>query len=214
MKYRQIFALITLSIVSNMAFANLQYDHSQVREFIKTNSCISCDLSGLPFAYYTKSSYSHCDIQGSNFTDVDLNPYVFSGCNFSDINGSNSHFDTDVENANFSNATLVAARFGSPMGANDDATNANFEHAILIDADFSNGNAPGANFEDANLTNANFATANLYAANFTGTNVSGVNFYQANLRNAIISAQQLATASSVCDAILPNGSIGKCSLSK
>lgn len=67
-----------------------------------------------------------------------------------------------------------------------------------------------SNFSGAKLNSANLIDDNLTNADFTGASVIGANFTNSILYQAKISAQQLATALSVCDAILPDGSRGKC----
>lgn len=68
----------------------------------------------------------------------------------------------------------------------------------------------GAKFIHSALVNANFSYANLTDADFSNADIRGINFSGANLYGAKLTIEQLRTASSICNAILPDGSKGKC----
>jgi uncharacterized protein YjbI with pentapeptide repeats len=102
--------------------------------------------------------------------------------NLDHANISSTYFYGDNSKSNYSNTNGIRAFFSS-------GSNAKFNNAILIDAKF-----------DGNFTNADF----------TGANLQGANFTSANLFGAKISEQQLKQASSVCNAILPDGVKGDC----
>lgn len=90
------------------------------------------------------------------------------------------------------------------------ATLSNFSGAVAISTSFQGMALSQADFANTILINAGFVHANLTYTNFSGAVVKGVNFSDANLYRSNISSAQLATAASVCGAILPNGTTGKC----
>lgn len=87
---------------------------------------------------------------------------------------------------------------------------ANLDKANLSGAGADNMNLSEALITNANLTKTNFANSNLSAANFTGSVLIDADLSDTDLYQAVISTEQLAQASSVCRAILPDGSKGKC----
>lgn len=102
--------------------------------------------------------------------------------NLQHANISGAGFHGDNTKSNYSNANCIKTHFS-------DGSEAKFNSAILIDADFS-----------GNFTNADFTNANLRGANLANTNLFG----------ATLSDKQLKEASTVCNAILPDGSKGIC----
>lgn len=90
-----------------------------------------------------------------------------------------------------------------------------FDGTSLLDANFSGAYLEGVSFRGAilrraNLSWADLTGADLSGADLTGANLSyaslqGVDFTKARLTGAIISSEQLETAHSLKDAILPDG---------
>lgn len=94
--------------------------------------------------------------------------------------------------------------------AMSNSSGSNFHRVVAVDTNFG-GMKQGysfSEFKDATLINASFWTANLTGSDFTGANVSGVNFSNANLYET--TGINFNEVSSVCNAIMPDGSIGKC----
>jgi uncharacterized protein YjbI with pentapeptide repeats len=87
---------------------------------------------------------------------------------------------------------------------------ANLDKVNLSDAGASNMHLSEAKLTNANLTRTDFGNTNLSGADFTGSALQGARFDGANLYMAKITPQQLTEASSVCGAIMPDGSEGKC----
>ena len=87
--------------------------------------------------------------------------------------------------SNYSGAVATKVSFHHQLGT---YSQANFTNAILVEADFAYANLTNAKFEGANVRDTDFSNANLYGA-------TGINF---------------AEVKSVCDAIMPDGSKGKC----
>ena len=82
----------------------------------------------------------------------------------------NNFWKTNLENANFKNASLWFAEFYS---------------ANLTNADLSGADLRKAVFTNANLTNANLQGADLTEADFTGANLSYATYDQNTIRNCI-----------------------------
>jgi uncharacterized protein YjbI with pentapeptide repeats len=101
-------------------------------------------------------------------------------CDLSNANFTGNHSQARLDNTNLSGALCYGINLSAAI----------LTHANLTNSKFGGSNFSGADFEGAVLFKANFAQTNLYQAN--------------------ISQAQLAQLSSVCDAILPDGSTGKC----
>ncbi len=117
-------------------------------------------------------------------------------CNLSNAYIYGDHRHADLVDANISDASFqgdnTMADFTNVIGTKayiSNGSDAKINNAILIDAQFS-----------GNFTNADFSNAVLRGASFSHTNLYG----------AKITSQQLSDARSVCDAILPDGTKGKC----
>lgn len=121
------------------------------------------------------------------------------GCNLS---GAYTWVDVNHQGANLINANVSDAYFLGDYTQTDftniDGTDVHIYHASE------------AKFINAILIQGNFSGGNFTSADFTYANVKDANFSHANLYGAKISWEQLATARSVCEAILPDGSKGSC----
>lgn len=138
-------------------------------------------------------TYDHADLKKFEETNSCMN------CNLADIPiYSRDHQHANLEGTNFSKSVLYG-----------DYTRANFMRTVAINSDFE-GTFSEVKFNNAILINARFVSINLTGSDFTNANVSGANFSGALLYGAKITEDQLATAKSVCNAILPGGSKGKC----
>jgi uncharacterized protein YjbI with pentapeptide repeats len=95
-------------------------------------------------------------------------------------------------------------------------TEANLRYAIFYDADLRGANLGGADLEGAifydaylhgaNLSNTDLSFANLTGADLTGADLTGADLSGANLFSAIITTEQLDTATSLKGTIMPDGS--------
>jgi hypothetical protein len=135
--------------------------------------------------------------QETQFTETG----VCVGCDLtSTVLSTNSDVQTpyNLENSNISNSTY----------ANSNNTLSNFGNIVAIQTSFVGRNYSQVNFESAILIEANFRKAVLTNANFTNANVRDATFEMANLYGAI--GIDFASVKSVCDAIMPDGSKGKC----
>ena len=97
----------------------------------------------------------------------------------------------------------------SCLGTVINHSGANLNNANLSNASFG-GDLSEANLENTNLSNVVFRYINLSSADLTGAALYGADLAAANLYNAKITATQLAEVYSLCNAILPDGSKGKC----
>lgn len=114
----------------------------------------------------------------------------------------------DLSNANLANTTFANS-------AQTQRQNSNFSGAFAPFVVYDNVDLSYSNFSNANISNGQFISTNFSGANFTGANISGANLSSTTLSNATISATQLASAGSLCNAILPDGKTkGKCSSSR
>ncbi len=87
---------------------------------------------------------------------------------------------------------------------------ANLDKANLSETTASYMNLSEATLTNANMTNTDLRASNLSSANFSGSALFGANLAGANLYKATITTEQLAQATSVCGAIMPDGTKGKC----
>ncbi|OGT39816.1 MAG: hypothetical protein A3E81_01440 [Gammaproteobacteria bacterium RIFCSPHIGHO2_12_FULL_36_30] len=124
------------------------------------------------------------------------------GCDLTDYNylNVNAGVETpfDLQGANLSGTTMQTVN----------NTLSNFSDATGIGTAFL-GCYSQTNFKNAVLINAGFEYTDLTYSNFTGANVTGADFSNADLYGA--KGINLSEASSVCNAILPDGSTGACS---
>lgn len=104
----------------------------------------------------------------------------------------------NLQGANLSGSTIEMAN----------NTLSNFSSVVAIKSAFAGGYYSQTNFENAVLINAGFQYTDLTYSNFTGANVTGADFSHADLYGA--KGINLSEASSVCNAIMPDGSTGAC----
>ncbi len=104
----------------------------------------------------------------------------------------------DLEGANISGATFAISN----------NTLTDFNRVTAIHTDFAGHDYSQGAFVNAILINANFSHADLSYTNFAGADVMGADFSYANLYGS--QGINLSTASSLCNAILPDGSKGAC----
>lgn len=149
-----------LIIFTGNVFANIQYNPTQLQQFLQTNQCPGCDLSSEGFS--------------GNHSDANLSNAILTNTG---VNGCYTH--SDISGANLSDSTWQA-------------------------------NLSYVSFQNAILVNADFGGSNLEYTDFTGATVNGISLQDTDLFAAKITSQQLALATSVCGARLPDGTKGKC----
>lgn len=160
-------------------------DHER---FIKTQSCIKCDLSNDIF----EGEYSQSLLDGAILNDCD---FVYANFDDSQFNGS---FLTKAHASSFWNPWFYSQ---------STFRQTNFIGALLNYSNFSNVEFSGANFTNANLKYANFENTNLSNTNFSNAIVDGLKLKNAILIGSNISNEQLAVVASKDCVILPNGEL-------
>jgi uncharacterized protein YjbI with pentapeptide repeats len=103
----------------------------------------------------------------------------------------------DLTGLNLSNTSFEATSL-----AHAELPEANLEGANFMDADLFDANLTGANLEGANFTGAD-----LFDANLTGANLKGAVFTDARLAEATVTVEQLHTAHSLENALMPDGQV-------
>src|SRR5579871_4179787 len=138
MKLSQCAVLVSLLMgLTPVSFA-ASYNPNQLAQFESTNSCDTCDLSGVTIS--GNENHSNAAITNSNLTGAVISG-TFAYTNFGGSNLSGS----DWTNANLSNASLA--------------------YIPLIKANFTNANLTYAKFDGAVTADAVFDHADLYGSN-------------------------------------------------
>lgn len=130
---------------------------------------------------------------GCNLTSVEID-LKHPQANLIGANLSNSSLNGDLAKSDFSHLTAIRTVFFAKL------PNTNFSNAILRYAAFLN----------SDLSQVDFTAADLRETKFDFVDVTGAKFDNANLVQSNITAEQLAAAASVCNALLPDGEKGKC----
>ncbi len=119
---------------------------------------------------------------------------TFNPADLQKFNTTNSCVECDLSNAslsgNHSQANLTDTNLSSSIG-----DFINLSEAVLI---------------GTNLTNSRFIKANFSQADFSNAALYQADFSNANLYKAKMTTEQISQLKSVCNATLPNGSMGPC----
>jgi hypothetical protein len=143
-------------------------------------------LAILQFADLSGANLQNVHMPNADLSRTDLRGADLQGTNLQDA----KLWGTNLEGANLQSASLPGAfLYGAIL------KDANLQHAYL----------QGANLQDANLQAANLQHAELQAAYLKDANIQGANLQSANLQNADVTDRQLAEASELKDATMPNG---------
>lgn len=139
---------------------------------------------------------SEVNLRRANLSGTDMIEANLSGASLfdADLSGVNLH-DADLRGTNLTEADLTAA----------DLSGADLSKACLICAKLTEVDLRGANLHGAYLTGAILYDANLSDADMSGADMSAVEL--ADLSEAKVTPEQLATASSLKGATMPDGSI-------
>ncbi|MGA2655557.1 MAG: pentapeptide repeat-containing protein [Gammaproteobacteria bacterium] len=210
------------------------YDPRQLERFIITHQCERCDLNELNFSPeilgsddFTESVLTGAYVYGSSIERLN-----FSNVNAQQLQGLGLMLhNNELSNADFSYADLPNLKvtlwnqgeYVNFMGANIDEANfsysqlyaPNFFEASMSSAVLYHVNWPyaylyGARLRGANLTYAVLNHANLQYADLSNALLNHANLSDANLLGAMVTDEQLANTASICNAVLPDGSIGYC----
>ena len=184
---KNILLLIFILLISSVTLADLKYNPVQLDQFAMTNQCPDCDLSGAVLTYKMVKNHSQANLRGTNLTGA----LVDSGANFSQADFSLVKASClDLGGANLSYAVFKGADMSSAVLNDTDMSGVDLSNAILNKANLNNATLTKADFRDAVLIGASLHLANLYRSNIT--------------------PEQIQQATTVCDAILPDGTKGKC----
>ncbi len=224
------FALLFCAITST----TYAYDPRQLERFKITHECERCDLNELNLSpeILEDDDYSAAVLTGAYVYGSSIERLDFSSVSAQQLQGLGLMLhDNELSHADFSyadlpnlkvtlwnrgqNVTFVGATLdeGNFSYSHFDAPNffeASMSHAVLYQVNWPSANLQGTRLRNANLTYASLVSANLQNANLTDALLSHADFTNANLLNAIVTDEQLANAASICNATLPDGSIGYC----
>lgn len=106
--------ILTLALVTLIALPGASAEPEQVRQLLRTNKCVNCDLR--------EADLRRLELRNADLTGADLTRANLSGA---DLSGANLA-DTDLRGVNFRNANL---RYANLKGA--DVRGADFTGAIL-----------------------------------------------------------------------------------
>lgn len=168
-------------------------------------------------------SLAGADLSGANLSGADLVAANLSGANLSGANLSHATLSqsdlsqSDLSYATLSYATLSYANLSlaNLSSANlsyatlslADLSGADLSSATLIQADLIQADLIQANLSHATLSYADLSSATLTAATLTAATLSLADLSSANLSYAIVEKEQLAQASYLAGATLPDRSI-------
>jgi uncharacterized protein YjbI with pentapeptide repeats len=213
------------------------YDPKQLERFKITQQCERCDLNELNLSpeILESDDYSGAVLTGAylygssierlDFSSVDARNIMGVGLMLHDNELSNSDFSyADLpnlkitlwnrgENVSFLGATLDEGNFSYSVLSAPNFFEASMSRASLYHVNWSDANLYGARLRGANLSYASLIGADLQYANLTDALLSHADLTNANLLGALVSDEQLANAASICNAVLPDGSIGYCKIS-
>jgi uncharacterized protein YjbI with pentapeptide repeats len=112
-----------------------------------------------------------------------------------------------LERVNLEGVDLTGLNLSNTSFEQATLTHAELPEANLKEANFRIANLSSANLTEANLKGANFRSADLLDANLTGANLKGAVFTHARLDKATVTAEQLHTAHSLKNALMPDGQV-------
>ena len=176
----------------------LQIDHPVI-------SLRAVDLSNAHIAefYLPGADVAYVNLSYAQLREAFL---VGSGLEWADL----SH--ADLYSANLKDSKLLFTDFTQAILTYADLSNADLNGAILVDtnlvaAQLSEANLAGAKLNRADLTNAYLGRANMYGADLSDAHLLGANLAAANLTGATVTEAQLASASTLARATLPDGTV-------
>ena len=172
-------------------------------------------------------SFLDANLSSATLEDIQFNSTIFKLANFSSALLVNVQFvSTELNGVSFSSAELKNTAFSVSLLSNARSNlcslstessfsiviigSVSFNDAKMLGANFRNATAIAVDFTYANLSNSTFINSNIKRAIFKGADLTNVDFHGANLHKAdftdsSISDNQLHSALSIQDTILPNG---------
>lgn len=219
---------------STITLSTYAYNPRHLEKFKLTSHCERCDLNELNLSpevlgssdyndailensYFYGSSIEHLNMQnlkaqgliglGLLLHDNELSYADFSYADLPDLKvtlwnrGDYINFvGAAIDDANFSYTQFNAPQF----------IQASMSRAVLYHVQWPQANLSGARLRGADLTYARLQGANLQTANLSDALLNHADFTEANLFEAQVTQEQLAKTASVCNAILPDGTLGEC----
>ncbi len=210
------------------------YDPKQVERFKQTHQCEGCDFNELNLSpeILAGDNYAGAILNGTYFYGSSIEHLNFSHVKAREIIGLGLMLhDNDLSFADFAysdlpNLKVTMWNFGSQVsfiGAGIDGANFSFtvfdapqffeasmSSAVLYHIDWPGADLSSARLRNADLTYAKLNGANLQYANLTDALLNHADLTNANLLGAMVTDEQLAKTLSLCNAVLPDGSIGGC----
>lgn len=160
----------------------------------------------LKYTKFFTVSFVNTDLSSAKLDDTQFNSVIFQVANFSSALLVRVYFTSaELREVNFLSAELKETRFSNSI-----LSDVNFNHAQILDSNFENTSAVAADFTYANLSNSSFINSDMKRAIFRDADLTNVSFHGANLHKTDfigtnISDEQLHSALSIQDAMLPNG---------
>lgn len=219
---------------SMMMVCAYAYNPQHVEQFKATGQCESCDFNELNVspAVLGMSDVRGAVLSGTYFYGSGIEDLQFSHVNAREITGlglmlhnnelSYADFSySDLPNlkvtmwnrgeyVQFTGSTLDEANFSYTQFNAPQLSGASMSSAVLYRVNWPQANLSGTRLRYANLTYAQLRGADLTNANLTDALLSHADLSNANLFGAQVTDEQLAKTLSVCNAILPDGSMGDC----
>ncbi|CAF3907407.1 unnamed protein product [Rotaria sp. Silwood1] len=158
---------------------------------------------------YENINFTETSLVDATFERLSLHGTLFIGANMSRIRIIKCRFHRDLHkfaSASFQNSTLVNAtiqnssfdevHFAETNLSGASISVSNFTYLFMINVDLMGATLEMCNFTGANLAGCKMTDANIYLSYFVKTNLTGCHG---------ITDAQLAQATSIAGAILPNG---------
>ena len=229
---RKSFYLFICSILfSGLSHA---YNPEHLAQFIATQHCEECDLNQINLSpeilgsdhyrgailygsYFYGSTIEDLDLQSAhaqNINGVGLllhnNELSYADFSYSDLPDLTISPENRGYFVRFTGAGVDGGNFAYTQLDTPQFQQASMSNAVLYHVDWPNANLHGARLRGADLTYAMLRGANLTYANLSDALLSHADLSETNLYGATVTNEQLAKALSVCNATLPDGSVGVC----
>ncbi len=186
---QRIFTIMFMcSVIYTFAIGQAHYISTDREKFINTHQCEGCDLSGLMLEnnLTEHKNYSNSKLHGAILDSLYID-YYGDECNFN--------------NSDFSNSSMIKSNFMHVSAALSNFNNANLQYARV------GGNFSGASFNNANLSYSELSRSIFIGCDFSNANFSHANLAGADFYNAKVTIEQLSSADSLYETILPDGSV-------
>jgi uncharacterized protein YjbI with pentapeptide repeats len=210
------------SFMNNVTFSNLfgiynsSFDKATMNDvkFISSDNQIALKNDVFDFSKLSKTEFIGVTLSESSFLNAIIMESIFSNsalenCNFINVTMSNVIFDGSIINTNFDNSILKDNFILSNQTYIFHSTfrRAQMQNLIADFCEFFSVDMNGANLTDSTMFASQLTMSNLINTDFTRANLSMIDLEGSNMFNAIINDEQLHSAFSIENTILPNGTI-------